>query len=818
MKLYDLKMNYYLLASVIALASIQTFAQTITSASTGISATVTAASGVYAVTSTTPPWTFSGTLGRALAGVTTVTATDSVGSYQELQFAYTQTISMRGAIRVYQSVPVVLFSKTFVAAVAAEGTKFPVFTTYPQGLYVQGYASRWGTYQFALASIENTSPAVFFDANRNAFIISPASCFMDAEMTYSASSITSGLQSYAANFPAGFDYTTALIIQPGINAAFDTWGRSLTALNGKTRPKNDADVSLEKCGYWTDNKATYYYTYNTTLGYEGTLIAVKKGFDSAHISLGYMQLDSWFYPKGPEQSWDKGTGSSDFANGCWVYRAHPTLFPKGLADFKQRLGIPLITHGRWFSNTSPYLSTYQNSYTSSYGAIIDSVFWDTTVAKYLEQSGVEVYEQDWLDNFAKPAYTLNLGEQFMTTMARGMQKHNITMQYCMVIPRHYLQASKYSNVTTMRISQDGFDLSDRDQIFYLSRVARSVGTYPWTDGFSSSDLSKMTVAVLTAGVIGFIDAIGAQNNANILQAVRRDGVIVKPDVPITATDETYINHASSGGNSSTAPMVGVTYSDFDRTRVQYVFAYNRSGSSAITFNPDRYGLSGTNAYAYNYRTAAGSVLASGAALTGTVTDWSYYILSPVGPSGVAFLGDKGKIASCGKKRISSLIHSANQVSVSVAIEPQNSTVTLFGYAATRPSALVGANGRLGTLSYSTTTHIWNVAVTPTAATRSSVVEIPVYIGNSPIGVKVGKTPAQQDASTIRLLSGRLCVTMQDACNFSVRLFDITGRLRYSENIRNKRTWTLPSTLIMRGTYVVRVDDNASSLSKKIVLW
>ena len=204
---------------------------------------------------------------------------------------------MQGAIRVYQSVPVVLFSKTFIAAAASEGTKFPAFTTYPQQLYVQGYAGRWGTYQFNMAKIENTGPAVFFDGNRNAFIISPASCFMDAQMTYAASSITSGLQSYTANFPAGYTYTTALVIQHGINAAFDTWGNALTALNGKRRPSNDADVSLEKCGYWTDNKATYYYKYESSRGYEGTLLAVKQAFDAANISLGYFSSTAGGIPK-----------------------------------------------------------------------------------------------------------------------------------------------------------------------------------------------------------------------------------------------------------------------------------------------------------------------------------------------------------------------------------------------------------------------------------------------------------------------------------------------------------------------------------------
>ena len=803
-------------AVVILFGWFQILAQTISSPTTGVSASVVSQSGTYSVTSATPAWEFSGTLGTALSNVTTASAADSLGGYQEIQFTYTQGGAKSGTIRVYQSVPVVLFSKTFVASAASQGTKFPVFTTYPQRLYVQGYAGRWGTYQYDLTKIENTSPAVFFDQNRNTFVISPASCFMDAQMTYSASSISSGLQSYAANFPAGYTYTTVLTIQAGINAAFDTWGGALTVLNGKTRPKNDADVLLEKCGYWTDNKATYYYKYDQSLGsYEKTLLAVKQAFTSANIDLGYLQLDSWWYPKGPEQSWAKGTGGSDFSNGCWVYRAHPELFPNGLANFKQRLGIPLITHGRWFSNTSPYLSVYKNSYTSSYGAIIDSVFWDT-IATYLQQSGVAVYEQDWLDNFAKPAYTLNLGEQFMTNMAQGMQKHDITIQYCMVVPRHYLQASQYSNVTTMRISQDGFDLSKRDQIFYLSRVARSVGTYPWTDGFASSDLSRMTVAVLTAGVVGFIDAIGAQNTSNILQAVRRDGVIVKPDVPITPTDETYVSHASNGGNAATTPMVGITYTDFGTTRIQYVFAYKRSGTGSFTFNPDRYGLSGSSVYAYNYRTATGSVLPSGTALSGTVSDWSYYLLSPVGPSGIAFLGDKGKIASCGTKRISSLTQNANQVSVTVAIEPKSTSVTLFGYAAKGPTAIAGAGGSVGPLSYNASNHLWNVTVTPASVNRTSVVQIPVYIGYDPVGI-IAKTPsATLEALNIRVTGGILKVDMGTVCDFSVNIFDLKGRLVQSAMAAHALSWEQPLKRLNHGTYIIRIVNGLGSMEKKII--
>ena len=805
---------------VLLLSFFPIVAQTVSSPETGISASLTATGGNYVISCTRPAWTFSGTLSRTLANVTTVTDRDSLGDFEELRFDYEQTVPMHGGIRVYQRLPLVLFTKTFGAAAAGQGTKFPSFSSYPKGLHVQGYAKRWGTYQFAMSDIENTSPAVFFDDSRNAFIISPASCFMDAEMTYAGSSITSGLQSYCANFPVGYTYTTALVVQPGINGAFDTWGNALTTLNGKIRPANDADVALEKCGYWTDNKATYYYSYDQSRGYEGTLLAVKKGFDDANIGLGYLQLDSWWYPKGPEKSWEKGTGSSDFANGCWEYRAHPELFPDGLADFKKRLGIPLVTHGRWFSNTSPYLSRYENSYTSSYGAVTDSGFWDETIGGYLKESGVAVYEQDWLDNFAKPKYALGLGDEFMTNMARGMAKHDITLQYCMVVPRHYLQASKYSNVTTMRISQDGFDLTDRDQIFYLSRVARSVGTYPWTDGFSSGDLSKLTVAVLTAGVVGFIDKIGGQNNGNILKAVRRDGVIIKPDVPITPTDETYVSHAASGGNGSTAPMVGVTYTDFGDTRTQYVFAYNRSGSSSFTFHPDRYGLSGTAVYAYDYRKGSGAVLSEGTTLDGSTSDWSYYIIAPIGASGIAFLGDKGKIASCGSKRITSLSNSANQVSTVVAIEPKETSVTLFGYANERPTAIAGENGSPGTLDYSTSSRLWSVAVQPKASNRTAVERIPVYIGFDPVAATAvaGSSPLQlQPHPVISSQKGQITVELPVPADFTVQVFSPQGKLMNTGRISRGNRWNSGSAVLAAGTCIVAVSTRHGTSVKKTIL-
>ena len=53
--------------------------------------------------------------------------------------------------------------------------------------------------------------------------------------------------------------------------------------------------------------------------------------------------------------------------------------------------------------------------------------------------------------------------------------------------------------------------------------------------------------------------------------MRRDGVIVKPDVPLTPTDASYSNMA----HSADTPQVAYTWSDFGALRTNYVFAFTQ---------------------------------------------------------------------------------------------------------------------------------------------------------------------------------------------------------------------------------------------------
>src|SRR5260370_31811290 len=140
---------------------------------------------------------------------------------------------------------------------------------------------------------------------------------------------------------AGYPTQALLRGGAGLTGLLAGGGGAMTALHAKTRPANDADLTLEKLGYWTDNGAVYYYHFEPQLGYAGTLLAVKREFDQRGIALGYLQLDSWFYPKGPAMRWD------DRNTGIFRYRAATDLFPGGLPNFPQQVGLPLVTHARW---------------------------------------------------------------------------------------------------------------------------------------------------------------------------------------------------------------------------------------------------------------------------------------------------------------------------------------------------------------------------------------------------------------------------------------------------------------------------------------
>jgi hypothetical protein len=682
--------------------------------------------GVWTITVPGPQWTFTGNLGSDAIAPHLNTGEDALGSYEEIAFTYSAGPSFRTAsIRMYQSRATTAFSVTFEND-STNVSPFPVISSYPSSLSHLSFNGEFSPPDFV--DLIPNSPWAWFDPAGNTFILSPASDFMTATTSRrSDNTIAAGISEKITALPAGFTHKTLLVFGRGINRTFETWGSALTTLGGKRRAANDSEALLKSVSYWTDNGATYYYNPGGA-SYSDTLNSVKNEFDSKGIRLGSLQLDSWWYPKGPDDSWSSHSG-------IWTYTASPALFQPDLAGFQSGLRTPLVTHARWIDANSPYRTQYK----ISGNVAIDPAYWEE-VATYLQSSGVTTYEQDWLGANAHANFNLTDPDAFLGDMAAAMARHGITIQYCMAEPTHFLQSVNYSNVTTIRASQDRFRREIWTNFFYSSRFASALGLWPFTDVLMSTETNNLIAATLSAGPVGVGDAIGNLSRSNLLKAVRSDGVIVKPDVPATPV-ESVIQKDALGIDT---PMLASTYSDFGRgLRTYYLFAYVRGANRTVTVDPKAFGMSGA-AYLYDSLNDTGRFIDQNSTCTFDLPgDTGYYILAPVQSSGIALLGDRNNFVSLGKKRIPRLTDHG-QMDVTISFAAGERTRTLFGYSA-QPVDAVALTGRYGGLTWDPSTQIFTVNVHPVtgvAHLRFMLQGTLIKVGGCPLNCSTPVGPVQ----------------------------------------------------------------------------
>ncbi len=208
--------------------------------------------------------------------------------------------------------------------------------------------------------------------------------------------------------------------------------------------------------------------------------------------------------------------------------------------------------------------------------------------------------------------------------------------------------------------------------------------------------------------------MGRESRANLMLSVRGDGVIVKPDAPLVPTDASILADA----RHQHTPLIAATYTDHGIGRAghtAYVFADARSGDSrAVSFSPASLGFIGP-VYVYNYFDKTGRKFNAGDTFTDTLgpTGRAYYVIAPVGPSGIAFLGDAGKFVGTGKQRIFTLQDTPGGLTSKVVCAPGEAAVTLHGIASSAP-IVSATGGTAGPVAYDMTTGHFRVTVSPTA--------------------------------------------------------------------------------------------------------
>lgn len=684
----------------------------------GLSARLDATKGDYQISSGDLQWVFAGSLKTALSDAIKSQGKDLLGAYQQVDFAWNAGATpMTGWIRIYSEQPIALFSQTCGAAVEIPPAAFPAFTQIPSKLHVFSHGLReFAPPQFSASDI--STPWLLFDDQANAVIISPASHFMVASMIGDGERlVASGFNPKLRNLPAGFTQQTLVAFGNGINRTWDSWGHALLSLQHAKRPPNDAGAILKCLGYWTDNGAFYYYNYDADKGYIGTLQALVNRYRQEQIPIRYLQLDSWWYSKsttdadgspGKAKKVEKlPAGEWNCYGGTLEYKANPDLFPNGLAAFQKSIGLPLVTHARWIDPASPYHEHYKISGL----AAVDPKWWND-IADYLKSGGVATYEQDWLDRIYKysPTFSSNAdtAEIFLNNMARACEEKGITLQYCMPYAAHFMQGCRYENLTTIRTSGDRFNPDHWNNFLYTSRLAAALGIWPWADVFKSTETGNVLLATLSAGPVGIGDAMGIEVKTNLQQAIRADGVIVKPDVSIVPLDRSYIADAKQ----MPAPLIASTHTRRGDIKTEYVFAFRRPKTSErqVEFSPAEIGLD-KPAYVYDYFAKTGTPLPVNGKFSALLpkSGMAFYVVAPVGKSGIAFLGDRDKFVGTGRQRISSLKDSPGKLTADVVFAETETAVTLHGYAEVAPQISVDS-GQAGAVEYDPATKYFSVEV------------------------------------------------------------------------------------------------------------
>ena len=558
-------------------------------------------------------------------------------------------------------------------------------------------------------AVPTTGPVLLFTDDLEVIVFSPLDHFMAAMQAPVGQEWHLGFGGEVEEVPAGTVTSTLVVAGHGINAAFMDWGKAIQDWHGHQPVAPYADVTLSRLGYWTDNGSYYYYRTEPGMNYHDTLLAVKAYADREDIPYGYFQIDSWWYPKAEIKE-----GSSRNRGGYLLWEPIPQMFPKGLAEFTQELGLPLVAHNRYCSNQSPYCDRYScvpgDDPKKQAAHPKAPAFWDE-IMDNAEKFGVVVYEQDWLyTHLAVIPWMrsgLDHGEIWYDAMADAAEKKGLTMQLCMASPEFFLQQLKHPNATHARVSHD-YKGGLPKAFFWMpfhkaSLFAEAVGLWPFKDNFQSTAGQRPTyniipeanpweealVACLSGGPVGPSDRIGGSDRALIMKTCRKDGVLLKPDRPATPIDIMFLYNKNifTGGKKH---WVVTTESEHEIGKTTYLAAFNLWPLSM--YEPyvtlAEAGVSGPH-LVFEYQSGKSKVVSDQIRFGWMPPEKGfYYVLCPILGNGMAVIGEIGKFATLSQKRFPSIRMEQDALVFEVEGVP-GERVALAVYA---PAGLAGVEG------------------------------------------------------------------------------------------------------------------------------
>ena len=318
------------------------------------------------------------------------------------------------------------------------------------------------------------------------------------------------------------------------------------------------DPILTHLSYWTDNGAAYWYRTEPGLDMEATLTAKLAELAELGVPVGAVELDSWFYPHEVARPVGPGPQPTEVPpTGMLHWSPRTDVLPGGMEQLHTSLGAPpLVLHSRHISPASPYV-TRGEWWTELSAVPADPAFYDQWFAD-AARWGATCVEQDWLLMVWYGARQVRSqpgrARAQLAGLDRAARRHGLSLLLCMALPGDYLASVELSQVIAVRTSDDYRIAADPAHlwVWYLSvnLLADSLGlavfkdcfltgSDPGPDGLDGDPYAgaEALLAVMSAGVVGIGDRLGRTDPALLARVCRPDGLLVKPDRPISLHDQ-----------------------------------------------------------------------------------------------------------------------------------------------------------------------------------------------------------------------------------------------------------------------------------------
>ena len=572
--------------------------------------------------------------------------------------------------------------------------------------------------------IITSAPVLFYDNKLNCIVLSPLDGFLTNVITEDKNHrINCGIQGEIKELSKNFTQKFILLLGKGINKSIENLGDILLRYHNSKRKSLYANIVTSYLGYWTNNGGYYYYNTEKKMSYEDTMLAIKDYFDDHNIPISYYNFDSWWYLKHTNKTLTtlfrplvRLSGGGLYGNTL-LWEVDPKNFTTDLKTFhREKFKKPITAHNRRWDARSPYVGNYKFETYKNHAVPLEREFWQWLM-KRAKESGIEVYEQDWMKNqiASMPILRQNFHaqENWLNNMATAAKEHGVDIFYCMQTPGILLYSIKHSNVIISRCSEDynhrwpltyRFIHSTQTNILF-----HAIGINSNPDVFHSRSIENIKFKffserfpnfnclyqILNAGVVAPGDKKEYVNWPLLQKTCRDDGLLLKPDKPLTANDLMFKKHRKY--------YICDTYTKINNLTWRYILISNiwPKRVKETFFTIQELGFENKDYILYDFFTRKiKRIKIEDLIEIGHLKryDYKYYILCPITINGMALIGCPDKFITCSGKLVINFASIKNCLNLTVDYI-KHKIIKLLIYSEKSPTSIQTDNELISSWNY-----------------------------------------------------------------------------------------------------------------------